>query len=174
MIFLWFSYDSWLLLLSQTLANLNINDRICRSGPKRPKPSQTWIFRNCALSRITNPPAPLWRGTKAARLFSRVFLSISSHCYSASSPCFYVFRGLKNLQIALTRSRMWDLGFRQKSLRFQACFQGLKNQKNSSQSPSKTLKIHSGSLSKRFSRKVDFRNTFHAKTMILKSHMSTI
>ena len=33
------------------------------------------------------------------------------------------------------------LGFRQKSFRFQACFQGLKSQKNGSQGTQKTLKI---------------------------------
>ena len=79
--------------------------------------------------RLLSPPALLLRGTKAAEMFSNVFLSISSHCYPASSLWFYVFRGSKNPRITFTRSRILDLFFRKKAFCFQACFRSLKVRK---------------------------------------------
>ena len=96
-------------------------------------------------------------------------LSIRSHCYSAISLCFYVFRGPTNPQIAATRSSVSDLAFHKKSCCFHACFQGLKNQKNGLRGFQKTTKMHPKIHQKRFPRKLDFCNTFIAKTTILKS-----
>ena len=90
----------------------------------------------------------LARGTKGVGLDLIRFLTISSPCYSALRLCFYIPRGLKSGSDSATRSLAQDPLHHKKSLYFQACFQGSRNQKNGSPGLKKTIKNRLRNLQK--------------------------
>ena len=79
-------------------------------------------FRNI----FENPPAPLQRGTKAVDLESVGFLTLSSHCHSASSLCFYVFRGPKKPRICPHQTQNMRFGISSKIVSSSSLFSSLK------------------------------------------------
>ena len=86
----------------------------------------------------------LARGTKAAWLGLVTFLTISGHDNQLSGYPFMSLEGPNTLSITVANSRSQDPLHHQKSIYFQVCFQGPKNQKSGSQNFQKTAKIDSG------------------------------
>ena len=94
------------------------------------------------LSRTTKTVSmQKWKATKSAgpsleghqgcgRRVQCLFLSIAVIAIQLAAYAFMSLEGPKTRGFAPTRSSILDLGFRQKSFRFQACFQGLKSEKN--------------------------------------------
>ena len=93
------------------------------------------------------------RGTKAACFGIVRFSTIRGHaCSSAIRLCFYLFKRLKSD----VYRRSQDPFASQKSLYFQACFQGPKSQKSGSQGIQKTTKSTPKSIKNDFREKSIF------------------
>ena len=80
-------------------------------------------------------------GIKAVGLGLIRFITIGGHAFQLPGYAFMALMGPNTVEIWPADPHLRILFLTKKSLRFQACFQGLKNQKNSSRGFQKTIKI---------------------------------